>query len=280
MLVVNMLAVEAHKKASKRQAYSHAPKAKIIGNEKMMSLIHAKLSIRWSPKQLSQWLLKTHQMQVSHETIYQYIYVQTKGELKKELISYLRQRKPRRQSRKLETDKRGTIPDMISIHQRPEEVADRAIPGHWEGDLIIGKDHKSAIGTLVERSTRYLIITRLKAKDAESVRKAFAKAMNKLPESLTRTLTYDRGKEMSEHKKFTVDTKMQVYFCDPHSPWQRGTNENTNGLIRDFWPKGTDFSTITPKQLLWVQEALNERPRETLNWDTPKDRLNQLILTT
>lgn len=274
------LAVEAHKKASKRQVYSHAPKAKIISNERMMSLIHAKLSIRWSPKQISQWLLKTHQMQVSHETIYQYIYVQTKGELKKELISYLRQRKPRRQSRKLETDKRGTIPEMISIHQRPEEVADRAIPGHWEGDLIIGKDHKSAIGTLVERSTRYLIITRLKAKDAESVRKAFAKAMHKLPESLTRTLTYDRGKEMSEHKKFTVDTKMQVYFCDPHSPWQRGTNENTNGLIRDFWPKGTDFSTITPKQLLWVQEALNERPRETLNWDTPKDRLNQLILTT
>jgi IS30 family transposase len=274
------LAVEAHKKASKRQAYSHAPKAKIICNVEMKSLIHAKLSIRWSPKQISQWLLKTHYMQVSHETIYQYIYVQTKGELKKELISYLRQRKPRRQSRKLETEKRGTIPDMISIHQRPEEVADRAIPGHWEGDLIIGKDHKSAIGTLVERSTRYLIITRLKAKDAESVRKAFAKAMNKLPESLTRTLTYDRGKEMTEHKKFTVDTKMQVYFCDPHSPWQRGTNENTNGLIRDFWPKGTDFSTITPKQLLWVQEALNERPRETLNWDTPKDRLNQLILTT
>jgi IS30 family transposase len=274
------LAVEAHKKASKRQAYSHAPKAKIISNEKMMSLIHAKLSIRWSPKQISQWLLKTHQMQVSHETIYRYIYVQTKGELKKELISYLRQRKPRRQSRKLETDKRGSIPDMISIHQRPDEVADRAIPGHWEGDLIIGKDHKSAIGTLVERRTRYLIITRLKAKDAESVRKAFAKAMHKLPESLTRTLTYDRGKEMSEHKKFTVDTKMQVYFCDPHSPWQRGTNENTNGLIRDFWPKGTDFSTITPKELLWVQEALNERPRETLNWDTPKDRLNQLILTT
>ena len=219
-------------------------------------------------------------MQISHETIYQYIYVQTKGELKKELISYLRQRKPRRQSRKLETDKRGTIPDMISIHQRPEEVADRAIPGHWEGDLIIGKDHKSAIGTLVERSTRYLIITRLKAKAAESVRKAFSKAMKKLPECLARTLTYDRGKEMSEHKKFTVDTKMQVYFCDPHSPWQRGTNENTNGLIRDFWPKGTDFSAITPKQLLWVQEALNERPRETLNWETPKDRLNQLILTT
>jgi IS30 family transposase len=173
------LAVGAHKKALKRQVYSHASKAKIIRNEEMKSLIHAKLSIRWSPKQISQWILKTHQMQISHETIYQYIYVQTKGELKKELISYLRQRKPRRQSRKLEPDERGTIPDMISIHQRPEEMADRAIPGHWEGDLIIGKDHKSAIGTLVERSTRHLIITRLKAKDAESVRKAFSKAIKK-----------------------------------------------------------------------------------------------------
>jgi IS30 family transposase len=274
------LAVEAHKKASKRQAYSHAPKSKIMQHEQMKSLIHAKLSVRWSPKQISEWLLKTHQMQVSHETIYQYIYLQAKGELKKELISYLRQRKPRRQSRKLENEKRGTIPDMISIHQRPAEVADRAVPGHWEGDLIIGKDHKSAIGTIVERSTRYVIITKLKAKDAESVRKTFAKAMRNLPLSLTKTLTYDRGKEMSEHKKFTIDTKIQVYFCDPHSPWQRGTNENTNGLIRDFWPKGTDFNEITSKQILWVQEALNERPRQTLNWDTPKDRLNQLILTT
>ena len=201
------LAVEAHKKALKRQAYSHASKAKIIRNEEMKSLIHAKLSIRWSPKQISQGLLKAHQMQISHETIYQNIYVQTKGELKKELISYLRQRKPPRQSRKLEPDKRGTIPDMISIHQRPEEVADRAIPGHWEGDLIIGKDHKSAIGTLVERSTRYLIITRLKAKDAESVRKAFSKAMKKLPECLARTLTYDRGKEMSVTKSLLLTPK-------------------------------------------------------------------------
>lgn len=273
------LAVEAHKKASKRQLYSHAPKSKIEQNELMKSLIHTKLSVRWSPRQIAKWLLKTHQMQVSHETIYQYIYLQAKGELKKELISYLRQRKPRRQARKPENEKRGTIPDMISIHQRPHEVADRTVPGHWEGDLIIGKDHKSAVGTIVERTTRYVIITKLKEKDAESVRKAFAKAMRQLPESLAKTLTYDRGKEMSEHKKFTVDTKIQVYFCDPHSPWQRGTNKNTNGLIRDFWPKGTDFNQLTAKQILWVQEALNERPRETLNWDTPKDRLNQLILT-
>ena len=166
-------------------------------------------------------------MKISHESIYQYIYVQTKGELKKELISYLRQRKPRRESRKLENEKRGTIPDIISIHQRPAEVADSIVPGHWEGDLIIGKDNKSAIGTLVERTTRYAILVKLKAKDAESVRKEFAKAMRQLPASLAKSLTYDRGKEMAEHKKFTMATNIQVYFCDPHSPWQRGTNENT-----------------------------------------------------
>ena len=271
------LAVEAHQKASKRQAYSHASKSKIMSNEVLKSLIHTKLSIRWSPKQIAVWLLKTQGMQISHETIYQYIYVQTKGELKKELISYLRQRKPRRKPRKLENEKRGTIPDMISIHERPQEVADRAIPGHWEGDLIIGKDHQSAIGTLVERTTRYVLIVPLKAKDAVSVRKAFAKSIRQVPESLTKTLTYDRGKEMSDHAKFTMDTKMQVYFCDPHSPWQRGSNENTNGLIRDFLPKGTDFNQVTKKQLQWIQEALNERPRQTLDWETPKDRLNQLI---
>lgn len=273
------LAVEAHQQASKRQVYSHAPKSKILTDERMKLFIHAKLRLRWSPTQISSWLLKTQNMHISHETIYQYIYVQTKGELKKELISYLRQRKPRRQSRKLENEKRGTIPEMISIHQRPAEVADRVVPGHWEGDLIIGKDHKSAVGTLVERTTRFAIIVKLKAKDAESVRKEFAKAMRNLPMALTKSLTYDRGKEMSEHKKFTIDTKIKVYFCDPHSPWQRGTNENTNGLIRDFWPKGTDFATITNKEAAYVQDALNERPRKTLDWDSPKERFNQLLLT-
>ncbi|MBM3454230.1 MAG: IS30 family transposase [Bacteroidetes bacterium] len=199
------------------------------------------------------------------------IYVQTKGELKKELISYLRQRKSMRQSRKLVHEKCGIIPDMISIHQRPPEVADRSVPGHWEGDLIIGKAQKSAVGTLVELTARFLLIVRLQGKDAESVRKAFAKAMKQLPESLTLSLTYDRGKEMAEHKKFTMDTQIKVYFCDPHSPWQRGTNENTNGLVRDFWPKGTDFSKIPTKQIVWVQNALYDRPRQTLKWETPRE---------
>jgi IS30 family transposase len=267
----------AQKMAVRRQRSAHARSSKILSDPQMSSLIRANLSARWSPQQISRRLLTEHNMQVSHETIYQYIYVQTKGELKKELISYLRHRKSKRQSRKLVHEKRGTIPDMISIHQRPPEVADRIVPGHWEGDLIIGKDHKSAVGTLVERTTRFLLIVRLQGKDAESVRKAFAKAMKQLPESLTLSLTYDRGKEMAEHKKFTMDTQIKVYFCDPHSPWQRGTNENTNGLVRDFWPKGTDFSKIPTKQIVWVQNALNDRPRQTLNWETPRERMNKLI---
>lgn len=167
---------------------------------------------------------------------------------------------------------------MISISQRPAEVEDRIIPGHWEGDLIVGKDHKSAIGTLVERSTRYCLLVHLEEKDAESVRKAFAKKIKELPRDLTKTLTYDRGKEMTQHKKFTMATKMQVYFCDPHSPWQRGTNENTNGLVRGFFPKGTDFNLVTKEKLNWVQNALNERPRQTLGFNTPKETFNSLLL--
>jgi len=231
------LAVEAHKKASKRQAYPHAPASKIMQHEQMKSLIHSKLSIRWSPKQISEWLLKTYQMQVSHETIYQYIYLQAKGDLNKELISYLRQRKPRRQSRKLENEKRGTIPDIISIHQRPAEVADRTVPGHWEVDLIIGKDHKSAIGTIVERSTRYVIITKLKAKDAESVRKTFAKAMRNLPLSLTKTLTYDRGKEMSEHKKSLLKPKYRFTSVIHTALGKEGQMKTPMASFVTFGPK-------------------------------------------
>lgn len=271
-------AVSAHSQAKKRERYSHQRPSKILNNEEMKSFIYKKMKLLWSPYQISVKMSKEIGMTISHETIYEYIYVQTKGELKKELISYLRQRKPRRQSRKLETEKRGTIPDMISISQRPAEVEDRTIPGHWEGDLIIGKDHKSAIGTLVERSTRYLLLVHLKEKDAVSVRKAFTKKLKDLPSSLKKTLTYDCGKEMTDHKKFSLSTKMQVYFCDPHSPWQRGTNENTNGLVRGFFPKGTDFNLISKQKLNWVQEALNERPRQTLEFNTPKETFNSLLL--
>lgn len=165
----------------------------------------------------------------------------------------LRQKKPKRYKRVLSTEKRGVIPDMISIEQQPAEVTDRSVAGHWEGDLIVGKDHQSALGTLVERSTRYLLLVHLKAKDAESVRKAFAKKLRTMPKDIKRSLTYDRGKEMAQHKEFTISTKMQVYFCHPHSPWQRGTNENTNGLVRDFFPKGTDFNKVSKQEVSKIQ---------------------------
>ena len=167
---------------------------------------------------------------------------------------------------------------MISTHERPKEVEDRIIPGHWEGDLIVGKDHKTAMGTIVERTTRTVILVPLKKRDAESVRKAFAKELKSLPKQMTLSMTYDQGKEMSEHKLFTEETNMQVYFCDPHSPWQRGTNENTNMLIRDFFPKQTDFSKFTRKEIKHVQKLLNERPRKTLDWLTPKERFRELLL--
>jgi transposase, IS30 family len=272
------LGFSAHSKAEKRQRCTPRKPRKIIEGSAEEKFILDKLRIRWSPKQISIKLKEEMSVQISHETIYKYIYVQCKGELKKELIAFLRQRKPIRKSRKGVNDSRGTIPDMISIHQRPEEVESRNVPGHWEGDLIVGKDHKSAIGTLVERTTRYLIIVPLSKKDAESVRKEFAKAFNKVPATLKKSLTYDRGKEMTEHAKFTAASKMNVYFCDPHSPWQRGTNENTNGLVRDFFPKGTDFSKITKAELKWVEKALNERPRETLGYRNPSEKFNELIL--
>lgn len=257
-------------------------RSRIATNSKLYSFIVEKLKLRWSPQQISRELLKRYptkkHMQVSHETIYTYLYMLPKGELRKELIGYLRQKKSVRKNRKLTTDKRGTIPDMISIHERPVEVEDRIIPGHWEGDLIMGKDHKTAIGTIVERTTRTVILVPLKAKDAPSVRKAFAKELKTLPSQMAVSLTYDRGKEMTEHKLFTKETNMQVYFCDPHSPWQRGTNENTNMLIRDFFPKQTDFSKFTRKEIKHVQKLLNERPRKTLDWSTPKEKFKELLL--
>lgn len=270
-------AFPAHSKARERQRYTHKRKLKIDSDPDLKTDILVKLRLFWSPKQISNWLKMERGKLISNETIYQYIYLLGRGELKKELIPCLRQRKPRRKNRKGVHEKRGTIPNMISIDERPKEVEDRTIPGHWEGDLILGKDHKSAIGTIVERQTRYVLLVHLKAKDAKSVRKAFAKKLKEIPKSLAKTLTYDRGKEMTEHVEFTIATGIKVFFCDPHSPWQRGTCENTNGLIRNFFPKGTDFGNVDTKKLQWVQEALNERPRQTLGFKTPKDALNKLI---
>jgi IS30 family transposase len=200
-----------------------------------------------------------------------------RGALRKELISYLRQGSHGRQRRKRDTDERGKIPNIVSIKERPKEVENRTVPGHWESDLIIGKERKSAIGTLVERTTRTTILVPLKAKDAVTVRKAFARTVKRLPKEACLSLTHDRGTEMYEHELFTKDTKVQVYFADPYSPWQRGTNENTNGLIRQFFPKGTDFNMVSVRELKRVQRLLNERPRETLNWKTPREIFTKLI---
>jgi IS30 family transposase len=200
------------------------------------------------------------------------------GELKKELIGYLRQKKRIRKNRKGINDKRGKIPDMISIEERPASVATRSVAGHWEGDLILGKAHQSAIGSIVERKTRTVILVKLKRKDPRSVRKAFEKELKTLPEQMKKTMTYDQGYEMFEHKLFTINTRMKVYFCHPSSPWERGTNENTNMLIRDYFPKGTDFSKVTKKELKRVQNELNERIRKVLDWKSPKDVFEKEIL--
>ena len=255
---------------------------KIETSPKLKKYIHTKLALRWSPQQIAESLKRRYggdkDMQVSHETIYTYIYILPRGELRKELMSYLRQGQATRQRRYHTTDNRGKIPNMVSIHERPKDVEDRTIPGHWESDLIIGKDHASAIGTIVERTTRTTILVPLKAKGAPAVRRAFAKTVKRLPKEMMKSVTHDRGTEMSEHELFTKDTEVQVYFADPQSPWQRGTNENTNGLIRQFFPKGTDFNKVSRKEIKHVQKLLNERPREILNWQTPKEVFNQLLI--
>ncbi len=272
-------AFEAHRDAQNRASTRH--KTRKLDNQTLWSFVREKLALRWSPEQIVHEL--KHQfpdsstMHLSHESIYTYIYLLPKGALKKELILYLRQHKKLRKNRKRLTEQRGVIPDMISIDERPADVADRSVPGHWEGDLIMGKNHQSAIGSIVERTTRTLILVPLKAKDARSVRKAFARELKSLPQQMKLSMTYDRGKEMTEHKLFTKHTKMKVYFCHPQSPWERGTNENTNMLIRDFFPKGTDFSLLNRKEIKHVQQLLNERPRKSLNWITPKVAFNTLL---
>jgi len=274
-------AFQAQERAAHAAQFRRIP-AKISSSVLLQDIITVKLQLRWSPRQIAQYLKSTYPddrtMHVSHETIYTYLYVQTKGTLKKELTGYLRQQRTKRLPRSSGEEKRGKIPNMISIADRPPEVEDRRVPGHWEGDLVMGKGNKSAIGTLVERSTRFVIVVPLKGSDAETVRRAFGRAVMKLPEHMRLSMTYDQGKEMAQHELFTEKTKMQVYFCDPHSPWQRGTNENTNMLVRDFFPKGTDFTAISKKELLFVQHALNERPRETLSWKTPKEVFNNFII--
>lgn len=242
--------------------------------------VFSALRKQWSPEQISAFLKKKYDdpsMQLSPESIYTYLYVLPRGALRKELLSHLRQFRTKRRKRGNGHAAHGPIPDLISIHERPEEVADRSVPGHWEGDLIIGEGHHSALGTLVERTTRTTLLIPLKDKDAESVRKAFARRVKCLPRQMKLSMTYDRGGEMAQHKLFTKETKMKVYFADPQSPWQRGTNENTNGLIRQYFPKGTDFTTVTDYQIRKVQNLLNGRPRKVLNWKSPFEAMNELL---
>ncbi len=273
-------AIDADFHADCREEIPKRPK-KIENNIFLKEYINSKIKLDWSPEQIANRLKEAYpldmSMRASHETIYTYLYCLPRGSLKEELLEHLRRERKERQKRGTVHKMRRMIPDMVSISERPPEVAHRIIPGHWEGDLIVGKGHKSAIGTLVERTTRTVILVPLKKKDAFSVRTAFEKEVAKLPKQMKQSLTYDRGMEMFEHKLFTEHTKMKVYFADPYSPWQRGTNENTNGLLRQYFPKGTDLSLIPRKEIKRVQRQLNGRPRKVLGYRTPYESFNSLI---
>jgi len=235
----------------------------------------------WSPEQIAKRLKILYPMdmamQISHESIYSYLYVLPRGALRKELVKCLRYHHINRRNHGKSRQKPCPIQDYISIEERPAEVADRIIPGHWEGDLLMGHNNGSALGTLVERTTRMTFLVQLKDKDATAVRESFAKEFKHLPKGLKRSLTYDQGQEMAEHKLFTKSTKIQVYFAHPHSPWERGTNENTNALIRQFFPKGTDFSKVTLASIKKAQDMLNDRPRKTLKFLTPHEVFSKLL---
>ena len=256
--------------------------AKLAGNEELHGLVQARLKQKWSPEQVSTWLRRQFpdrpEMQVSHETIYQSIYVQGRGALRRELASCLRTGRALRRPRRKDGERRGKIPGMVMISERPAEAEDRAVPGHWEGDLIAGAASKSAIGTLVERSTRFVMLLHLPdGHGAAQVAAAMTGAMGTLPGQLRRSLTWDQGSEMTNHAQIALATDLQIYFCDPHSPWQRGSNENTNGLLRQYFPKGTDLSVHTREHLEAVAAELNARPRKTLGWKTPAEAMAEFL---
>jgi IS30 family transposase len=255
-----------------------------LTNRALRDRVVCDLEQLWSPKQIARRLRADFgddsSMHISHETIYKSLYVQGRGELRRELARCLRTGRTKRKAQG-RIEARGKIRNMVMISERPAEVEDRAVPGHWEGDLILGKNGKSAIGTLVERATRFVMLLHLpKERTAEAVRDAMTEIIQTLPEALRRSITWDQGRELSEHARFTVDTGVQIYFCDPHSPWQRGSNENTNGLLRQYFPKGTDLSVHTPADLKAAADSLNGRPRETLNWRTPAEKLNRFVAMT
>jgi IS30 family transposase len=270
------------------EAWDRARRPKVCRlamHPRLRRLVWRKLRDDWAPEQIARWLVKTHpdepDLHVSHETIYRTLYVQTRGELRKELTAHLRRSQGvRRNPRARRTGRgRGQIVGAISISERPPEVADRAVPGHWEGDLLAG-NKQSNIATLVERHSRYVMLVRLPKRDTYTVVRAVARKIKGLPASLKQSLTWDRGVEMAQHQAFTIATDVQVYFCDPSSPWQRGSNENTNGLLRQYFPKGEDLSNVTQRQLDIVARKLNTRPRETLDWRTPAEVLAATVAPT
>ena len=257
---------------------------KLAEKRALAYIVGSKLQLAWSPEQIAGWLKRTYSdkdFHVSHETIYRTLFIQARGALKKELLQHLRRTRAMRRSRHhtQKTDNHGRITDTVSIRERPASAEDRAVPGHWEGDLVFGSNN-SQIATLVERHTRYVMLAKVDGKDSETVIDALIKQAHKLPRELYQSLTWDRGSEMAEHKRFTLATDIKVYFCDPQHPWQRGSNENTNGLLRQYFPKGMDLSNVHQNRLNAVARRLNERPRETLQFYSPAEKLDECVAST
>ena len=266
---------KAQRRADRNASKRKRDKRLLDSLPRLKRYIHRKLRRKWSPVQIAEELKIDYPfdmtMRIAPETIYSYLYVLPRGSLKKELLSCLRQNRKRRHKQGRGVQNERKIEDMLSIEERPKEVESRIIPGHWEGDLIVGKNNRSALGTLVERTSRTTILIPIKNREAETVAKAFAKEVKKLPIQMKLSMTYDQGREMARHKLFTNITGVKVYFAHPRSPWERGTNENTNGLIRYYLPKGTDFATVHPNTLRAIERKLNNRPRKRLKWKTPQE---------
>jgi len=272
---------KAQRRADRNASKRKQDKRLLDNLPRLKRYIHKKLRRKWSPVQIAEELKIDYPgdmtMRLAPETIYSYLYVLPRGSLKKELLSCLRQNRKRRHKQGRGVQNERKIEDMLSIEERPQEVESRIIPGHWEGDLIVGKNNRSALGTLVERTSRTTILIPVKNREAETVAKAFAKEVKKLPLQMKLSMTYDQGREMARHKLFTKISGIKVYFAHPRSPWERGTNENTNGLIRQFFPKGTDFHKVSRYEVKKVQDLLNGRPRQALNFQKPYQVFNQLI---